>query len=332
MRDDGTVRPTLTASLGSVAGRSVDEAVLLIGHGTRDREGADEFRAFAGDLAARLGDGLAVVPCFLELAMPSILGGVERCVALGARRVIAAPLFLFAANHIKNDVPSALNVARARYPEVEFCYGGPLGVQPELVEVVAARIGALESRLQPRPRAETAVLLVERGSSDPDANGQVFHLARLLWEGRGFGWVETCFIGITRPSLEDGLERCVRLGAQRVLVAPYFLFTGVLVRRIGRVVEAQRGRYPGVEFFISEHLGRHPALAELAIRRIGEAGRGDVRMSCDRCKYRVALVGFEHQVGQPQGSDHDHGLREHCDAPRGHEQDHHDGPGASHRH
>lgn len=282
---------------------------MLIGHGTRDPDGANEFRGFADDLAVRLGGRRPVLPCFLELAAPSILGGIEQCVEGNAGRIVAVPLFLFGANHVKTDVPAAINVARERHPELEIRFGAPFGVAPEVLEVVDERIAELEAALPPLPREETAVLLVERGSSDPDANAAVFQVARLLWEGRGFGWVEACFVGITRPSLDDGLARCVALGARRVLVLPYFLFTGLLVRRIERVVEARRERYPAVEFAVGRHLGRHPRLVDLAARRLAETERGEVRMSCDRCKYRVPLVGFEDQIGQPQLSDRDHGLR-----------------------
>ena len=217
---------------------------------------------------------------------------------------------LFGANHVKSDIPAALAVARARHPGLTIRYGAPFGVQPELLEVLDERIAAVEADAPPTSRAETAILLVERGSSDPDANAQVYQLGRMLWEGRGFGWVEPCFIGITRPSLEEGLARCLALGARRVLVLPYFLFTGVLVRRIGRIVAEFAAGHPSVEIRVAEHLGCHPRLLDLAARRIEEAQQGAVTMSCDRCKWRVPLPGFAHQVGQPQTSDGAHGLRE----------------------
>ena len=303
---------------------------MLIGHGTRDPDGANEFRGFADDLAARLGGRRSVLPCFLELAAPSILGGIEQCVERNTGRIMAVPLFLFGANHVKTDVPAAINVARERHPELDIRFGAPFGVAPEVLEVVDERITELEAALPPLPREETAVLLVERGSSDPDANAGVFQMARLLWEGRGFGWVETCFIGITRPDLDEGLARCVTLGARRVLVMPYFLFTGVLVRRIQRVVQTRRERYPTVELAVGRHLGRHPRLVELAVRRLTEIDQGEVRMSCDRCKYRVPLVGFEDQVGQPQRSDHNHGLR--TDGHAAHEHGSHGHGHGEHQH
>jgi sirohydrochlorin cobaltochelatase len=287
---------------------------LLIGHGTRDAEGAHEALAFAArvadHLAERRGPGWPVVPCFLELSDPPILPTIARCIEDGAREIVALPLMLFGATHVKSDIPAALAVARARHPSLALRYGAPLGVQPELLEVVDERIAAVESTAPPISRDETAILLVERGSSDPDANARVYQLGRMIWEGRGFGWVEPCFIGITRPSLEEGIARCLTLGARRVLVLPYFLFTGVLVRRINRIVAEVAARHPSVDFRVAAHLGCHPRLLDLVVRRVEEAHGGAVRMSCDRCKYRVPLVGYQEQVGRPQTSDGAHGLRE----------------------
>ena len=313
--------------LNGTSPSAVRPTTVLIGHGTRDAEGAQEALAFVAGLtthlAERLGPGWPVVPCFLELTDPPILPTIARCVEEGAREIVALPLMLFGANHVKSDIPAALAVARARHPALTIRYGAPLGVQPEMLDVVDERLAAVESAASPVPREETAVLLVERGSSDPDANAQVYQLGRMIWEGRGFGWVEPCFVGITRPSLEEGIARCLRLGARRVLVLPYFLFTGVLVRRIGRMVAEAAAHHPDIDFRVAAHLGSHPRVLDLALRRVQEAHRGAVAMSCDRCKWRVPLVGFAHQVGHPQRSDGAHGLREAGPAAHPHDHGHH---------
>ena len=300
-------RSRVLPCVDSAAGR---RTTLLIGHGTRDPEGAGEARDFAVRLAGRLGPESPIVSCFLELTDPPILPTIAACAEAGVREIVALPLMLFGANHVKSDIPAALAVARTRHPAVAIQYGAPLGVQPEMLDVVDERIAAVEAAAPPMAREETAVLLVERGSSDPDANAQVYQLGRMIWEGRGFGWVEPCFIGITRPNVQEGLARCLALGARRVLVLPYFLFTGVLVRRIDRIVAEVAAAHPEIDFRVAEHLGCHPRLLDLVVRRIEEARQGEVKMSCDRCKWRVPLAGYADQVGRPQTSDGAHGLRE----------------------
>ncbi|MFD2876311.1 CbiX/SirB N-terminal domain-containing protein [Paenibacillus rhizoplanae] len=37
----------------------------------------------------------------------------------------------------------------------------------------------------------------------------------MLWEKTGYRSVESCFIAIAKPSLPDGLERCLALGARK---------------------------------------------------------------------------------------------------------------------
>jgi sirohydrochlorin cobaltochelatase len=311
---------TRAVRLGEVNGsRSAGPTVLLVAHGTRDPDGSNEARAFADQLAAQIGPDLQLAPCFLELTDPPMLDTINRLVQAGVSEIVVMPLMLFGAGHVKNDVPAAIRVARSRFPAISIRYGAPLGVQPEMLAVIDDRLREVEESAPPFPRERTAILVVERGSNDPDANAEVFHLARMIWEGRGFGWVEPAFVGITRPSLEEGLDRCVTLGAERIIVLPYFLFTGVLVRRIARVVAERAATDLGVDVQIAGHLGVHPRVLDLAARRIAEAIGGEVKMSCDRCVYRVPLVSFGHRVGRPQTSDAAHGLREGGSAQHSHQ-------------
>ena len=69
----------------------VKTAVLLIGHGSRDEEGNEEFLRFVDELQASM-TGQTVVGCFLEFAEPNIPAGIEVCMALGATRIVAVPV------------------------------------------------------------------------------------------------------------------------------------------------------------------------------------------------------------------------------------------------
>lgn len=176
-----------------------------------------------------------MIPCFLELTQPTIAQGVEQCLAQGWQEIVALPLLLFGARHNKFDVTMELDRLQALYPQLRIRYGGPLGIRIEILQLLRDRLAALIAA-QPRriPEAETVLLFVGRGSSDPEANAEACKLARLLWEGSGFAAVETCFIGITHPRLPVGLERASSWQPRRVIVLPYFLFTGVLVKKSRR--------------------------------------------------------------------------------------------------
>ncbi len=298
-------------------------------HGSRDVEGAEEFLTFVSRLSSRL--ALPVYPGFLELSDPPIVSAIDKAVQAGARIIVAVPWLLLAAGHVKNDLPAAIQWARRRYPQVIIRYGTPINVQPELLSVLGDRLAAVDPD-NGVGSPETAVLLVQRGSSDPEANAEVHRAARLLWEGRNYGTIEVAFSGITRPSVSEGLQRCLALGARRALVVPYFLYTGVLVKRISTIVAEIAATHRACEFRVAQHLGQDSRLDLLAQHMIEQTRNGKATMSCDMCQYRVPLFGRESLVGMRQVSDHAHGLRgtmmsehtENTDAGHRHDHHHHD--------
>ena len=97
-------------------------------------------------------------------------------------------------------------------------------------------------------RHDTLLMVVGRGASDPDANSNVAKMMRMLWEGMGFGWGETAYSGVTFPLVAPALDKAARLGFRRIIVFPYFLFTGVLVKRIYAAADEAAARYPGDRF------------------------------------------------------------------------------------
>ncbi|MFE0481731.1 sirohydrochlorin chelatase, partial [Streptomyces tendae] len=204
-------------------------ALLIAGHGTRDEAGAEAFRAFVRELGRRHPE-LPVAGGFIELSPPPLGEAVAELVERGVRRFAAVPLMLVSAGHAKGDIPAALSRERERHPGISYTYGRPLGPHPALLRVLERRLAeAVDPAWDP---SEVTVLLVGRGSTDPDANAEVFKAARLLWEGRGYAAVETAFVSLAKPDVPGGLDRCARLGARRVVVLPYFLFTGILPDRV----------------------------------------------------------------------------------------------------
>lgn len=318
------------------------DAILLVGHGSRDPEGNEELLEFAQAVAARV-PGTCVETCFLELARPSIAEGVQACVEKGATRVVLVPIILFAAVHAKIDIPMAIDRAKAKYPQVEFVYGRPIGVHEKIVSILLSRLkearpvavpAGMNSAVEVPGEVtdqETAVLVLGRGSSDPDANSDFFKICRMLWEKLPYTWVESCFIGVTQPSFPDGLERCVRLGAKKIIVLPYFLFTGVLIKRIGEMTEEFAEAHPELQVEIGGYFGFHPQMIELVLERANEGLFGKVTANCDNCQFR--LEAQEHHHHHHHHHHHDHHHNHHHDHDHGHDHHHHhDHHGHNHGH
>ena len=337
----GPVTTPVAGSLAAPAG----PPLLLAAHGTRDEAGVAAFHALAARvarLAAR--DGIRVAGGFIELSAPPLRDAVAALVTAaprkavnletaaasrraagagngaGAGNMVAVPMMLVAAGHAKGDIPAALARERTRHPGLSWTYGRPLGPHPALVNLLAARIAAAASTgpasagptsaasagpAPGEPDGPPAVLVVGRGSSDPDANADVVKTTRLLWEGRGYPLAETAFVSLTSPSVAEGLERCRLLGARRIVVARYFLFPGVLPDRVADQAADFAGGHPELDVRCSDVLGDCDEIAALVYERYHEALAGDIRMNCDMCVYRIAMPGFEHHVGEPQHP-HDH--------------------------
>ena len=272
-----------------------DPALLIVGHGSRDPRGAQEFHALVS-LLREENPSLPIEGGFIELSRPPISECVERLVAGGSREISAVPLMLLAAGHAKNDIPATLVREKIGHPGVTFRYGRPLGIRPELLGLMEEKVSGVVREDEKR---DTAVLIVGRGSSDPDANSDLLKIARLFYEGRPYPLVETAFVSLAPPSVPAALERCGRLGLGRVVVFSYFLFTGVLEERIREQSEEFAAGHPAVEVRYAGYLGPDARVAELVMERYREARSGDIRMSCDVCIHRVALPGFEERVGAP---------------------------------
>lgn len=282
--------------------------VMICGHGSRSEPAVAEFATVAKALATRFPEW-PVEYGYLEFANPVIRDGLDRLREKGARRILAVPGMLFAAGHAKNDIPSVLNTYAAANG-VPIDYGRELGIDPKMIRAAGDRIRSAladaDRTYGPRPVSETCLVVIGRGASDPDANSNVSKITRLLWEGFGFGWAETGYSGVTFPLVEPCLEQISRLGFKRVIVFPYFLFTGILIDRIYGFTDAVAASHPGIEWVKAPYLNDHPLVVDTLAERVREILQGQNLMNCALCKYREAVLGFEGEVGLPQESHHHH--------------------------
>ena len=316
--------------------------IMICGHGSRSAAAVDEFSGLAAGVAARFPDN-PVEYGFLEFARPIIREGLDRLVDNGVSHLLDVPGMLFAAGHVKNDIASVLNryaaarAAQGTALKVEFARD--LGIDPKML--AAARDSVERAERESRvavDRTDTLLMVVGRGTSDPDANGNIAKIARMLGEGMGFGWTEVCYSGVTFPLVAPGLEHAVRLGYRRIIVFPYFLFTGILVERIYSVTDRIAAANPDIDFVKAGYLGAHRSVIDTFVDRINGVAGGDNNMNCLSCIYREQVVGFEAAVGRPQESHHhhvegigtghahrhDHGCHHHPPYPHA---DHPHGPG-----
>lgn len=282
--------------------------VMVCGHGSRSQAAVDEFSVVAEKLRERFPDW-PVEYGYLEFANPVIRAGLDKLRDQGVTRILAVPGMLFAAAHAKNDIPSVLNSYQAE-TGVRVDYGRELAVDPKMIRAAGDRVQAALDEANARhgrlENHEVCLVVIGRGASDPDANSNVSKIARMLWEGFGFGWCEVGYSGVTFPLVEPCLNHVTRLGYKRVVVFPYFLFTGILIDRIYGFTDVVAARHPDIHFVKAGYLNDHGEVIATFAERVTEILDGQNAMNCAMCKYRAQVLGFEGEVGTPQESHHHH--------------------------
>ncbi|MCE9631323.1 MAG: hypothetical protein K8S94_11505 [Planctomycetia bacterium] len=249
--------------------------LLVVGHGTADPVGAAETRAIADAVAERL-PGVAVELGFLEVIGPTIAAALERLAERGCREIVAAPLLLFAAGHAKRDVPEAIAGPAAtlglRVRQTE-----PFGCQREIVELSRQRRHEAVADLRPVAPAETVLLMVGRGSSDPGAVSQLrsFTEASLADEPGGRPRrIELGFVAAARPRLDEAIAAAcdpVRGEVRRIVVQPHLLFRGHVEEQVTAAVCSGRSLRPDLEWVQVARLGADPLVARALVARAVEA-------------------------------------------------------------
>ncbi|OQR55737.1 sirohydrochlorin chelatase [Bacillus sp. CDB3] len=232
------------------------KAVLYICHGSRLKAAKEEAVAFITSCMNRVEANIQEV-CFLELASPSIEEGFRTCVKRGATEIVAIPVFLLAAGHVKKDIPLELRKLNEEYPDIKIVYGNPFGVSEVLVKAVYNGSGIKDYE------EEVTLLLVARGSSDPETLQDMKWISSLFQKEENIKEVEICYLAAAEPKFEEKLREVVEREEKSIVVLPYLLFTGLLMKH----VEKEVLQYELEEIKISPYLGKNEAFQEMLIQK-----------------------------------------------------------------
>ena len=302
-----------------------NDTILLVGHGSREATGNAEILLFAERWRARHPDWRIEVG-FIEFADP-LLDPALNHAARNSGRVLVLPLILNAAGHVRQDIPSAIQRARKRHPDVQFLYAPHLAVSDPLLRILKRFLRQAMLQLDvPDPRT-TGVILLGRGSSDRLANGDVARMARWLWEIGDHERVDLAFTGVTFPRLEKVVRDQVALGMMQIVVMPYYLFTGTLIKRIGRQMENLAAQYPQVRFAHTSYFGFEPEIARMLDERVHALQQGVGAIDLDRLMrpdpfresgghhhhHHHGHDHHHHGHGHGHGHGHDHEAHDHGD-------------------
>jgi len=301
-------KPPLLQTLGGKGPGDMSEttAIMICGHGSRDDGAADEFNNLAKGIRERL-PNYDMESGFLGLTKPEFRLGLEKLIGRGAKKIICVPGMLFDLKHVENDLPSKINSFASLHPDIEFICSNDLTLDPKLLIATRDRIEECEVAAPANiDRKETLLMVVGRGTNNADANSNVHKVTRMLWEGMGFGWAEVSYSSGAYPLVDEGMKHAMKLNYKRIIVFPYFLFTGTLVHRIYAWADEAQAVNPDVEVLKAPYLNDHTQLLDCFADRIEEALVGTNAMNCLLCKYREQIIINKGDVVTPHVGHHRH--------------------------
>jgi sirohydrochlorin cobaltochelatase len=268
------------------------DVIVLLGHGSREQRSNSEFEHLADCLRQRW-QPREIIHAYIELAQPSLPHALREA-ASRADRVVVLPCFLFAAGHVKNDLPLELFRARRDFSTVRFLAAQALGIHVGLIGAALDRLKDCPSQSEQR----RALVVVGRGSSDPDANGDFAKLVRLIGEAAGVPEAALpAFIGITKPSFSEALDAIARRRPEEITVLPYFLFAGRLIDRLESELAEFGKTHPWIRTTRAPHLGLHDGVFRALDERLYQVLAGTGSLPCDTCQYRVPISPIASDVG-----------------------------------
>ena len=241
-------------------GAAMVKAILYIGHGTRSKKGAEEAQSFLHRVMDRISVEIQEIS-FLELTEPSIEEGFLRCVNRGATEISVVPLFLLAAGHIKEDIPQALGPLCNMYPTIQVNIRDPFGVQGKILDGIAELVRNSVDEISP----QDAVLVVGRGSSDKSIHAAFAEITKGIRERLGIKYVSVCYLAATEPRLQEGLETVSKQTVGKIIVIPYLLFSGLLLKEIDQMVKMKQNM--GQQIIHTGSLSKHRVIEDIIIER-----------------------------------------------------------------
>jgi sirohydrochlorin ferrochelatase len=245
--------------------------ILIVGHGTRNAVGCSQFLELAEKLKLCF-PASPVEAAFLELANPSIEMGLEALASRGCDAFAVIPILLFEAGHAKSDVPSEVAVAADRLRMTCLGQASPIAASELAVQVSIDRFLEACKAIGVRDIRQTALCMIGRGASDPNAIAQMEELVEKRQAKMPAGWVKIGYFAAASPTVDEALNASLECPFEDVFVQPHLLFEGQLTVELRAKVEELR-QLGKKRFHLIQALGSRNDVAQAFAQQFAENHR-----------------------------------------------------------
>jgi Uncharacterized conserved protein len=119
-----------------------------------------------------------------------------------------------------------------------------------------------------------AVLYVSHGSRVAEGVLQANHFLKQCIDQVDVPIQQICYLELVRPDIQEGISRCIRLGADCIIVQPILLLSARHDKRdIPREIIKAQAVYPNIRFIYGRPFGVADCIITILLERLDETGR-----------------------------------------------------------
>ncbi len=112
---------------------------------------------------------------------------------------------------------------------------------------------------------KTAVIVLGHGSRS-GGDSTIDRVAASVKTRGGFEIVEYAFLQYVGPNPDEALDRCIRQGAKKIVIVPFFMQQGAHVTKgIPAFVERAKRQNPAVDIVVTDFAGSHSLMADIVL-------------------------------------------------------------------
>jgi sirohydrochlorin ferrochelatase len=118
---------------------------------------------------------------------------------------------------------------------------------------------------------KTAIVIVDHGSRRAESNQMLEEIARLFAKrfAEKYEIVEPAHMELAEPSIATAYATCVKRGAERIVVCPFFLGPGKhWTEDIPRLTAQAAAKFPQTKYHVTQTLGIDDLILDLLDKRV----------------------------------------------------------------
>lgn len=243
------------------------KALLIIDRGSKELDVQDELFKISNQ-AKQKGGYIYSNFCFLEVIPPYIDEGIRNCIKENVDLITVMPYFLYPGMKLKDAVQRTAAISKEK--GVKLVITKPLCYSQVLTFVVKDRLTKLkfDNDIQLKDK-ECDVLVIGHGSSDRRATEAfIFTINAIKSSYRN---VDYCFLELTEPTIQEGINSVIKKNPRIVLIMPYFLHKGIHIKHdVIKEVKNALKSHSFSNILIADHIGVDDRMVNLILQRANE--------------------------------------------------------------